>query len=75
MTVGREEGEEVPSGPQAPSAGGTETGSEGSAHAVAPSEDAAASKSPLTDQECIDSFPTAKLNKLDELISNPRYVP
>ena len=33
---------------------------------------AVAAKSPMTDQEAIDSFPTAKLTKLDELISNPR---
>lgn len=25
-----------------------------------------------TDQEAVDTFPTAKLTKLDELISNPR---
>ena len=35
-------------------------------------ETVAAAKSPMTDQEAIDSFPTAKLTKLDELISNPR---
>ena len=29
---------------------------------------------PLTDQELVDSFPVAKLTKLDELISNPRWV-
>ena len=28
----------------------------------------------LTDQELIENFPVAKLNKLDELISNPRWV-
>ena len=27
-----------------------------------------------TDQELIENFPVAKLNKLDELISNPRWV-
>ena len=29
---------------------------------------------PQTDQELVDSFPVAKLTKLDELISNPRWV-
>jgi len=29
---------------------------------------------PQTDQEMVDSFPVAKLTKLDELISNPRWV-
>ena len=28
---------------------------------------------PLTDEELLAAFPTAKLSKLDELISNPRY--
>ena len=27
-----------------------------------------------TDQELLENFPVAKLNKLDELISNPRWV-
>ena len=27
-----------------------------------------------TDQELIENFPVVKLNKLDELISNPRWV-
>ena len=27
-----------------------------------------------TDQELVENFPVAKLNKLDELISNPRWV-
>ena len=87
MTVGREEGEEgqVPGPPGPPAAGGlvvggtAEQGAQSDAPATAavapPAEqEAAAAKSPMTDQEAIDSFPTAKLNKLDELISNPRWV-
>ena len=29
---------------------------------------------PQTDQELIENFPVKKLDKLDELISNPRWV-
>ena len=29
---------------------------------------------PLTDEELLAAFPIAKLNKLDEMISNPRQV-
>ena len=85
MTVGREEGEEgPPAGP--PVAGGLVVGgtAEHGAQSEAPATEAAAAppaeqetaaaKRPMTDQEAIDSFPTAKLNKLDELISNPRWV-
>ena len=32
-----------------------------------------ASPASYTDQELLDNFPVAKLTKLDELISNPRY--
>ena len=85
MTVGREEGEEgqVPGPPGPPAAGGLVVGgtaeqgaqSEAPAAVAPPAEqEAAAAKGPMTDQEAIDSFPTAKLNKLDELISNPRWV-
>ena len=28
----------------------------------------------MTDQDAVDAFPVGKLTKLDELISNPRYV-
>ena len=81
MTVGREEGEEgqVPGPPGPPAAGGVvQGGTEQSAQSEAPAiaspaeQETAAAKIPMTDQEAIDSFPTAKLNKLDELISNPR---
>ena len=87
MTVGREEGEEgqVPGPPGPPAAGGLVVGgtAEQGAQAEAPAtavvgppaeQEAAAAKGPMTDQEAIDSFPTAKLTKLDELISNPRWV-
>ena len=40
-----------------------------------PSDPAPPSTPPAqTDQELLENFPVAKLNKLDELISNPRWV-
>ena len=58
MTVG--DPSEPPPAPQPPS--------------KSPVSDPPPDPAPQTDQELLENFPVAKLNKLDELISNPRWV-
>ena len=86
MTVNRDQGEEggrppspgPPEGglPQAGGAGDTvgAGGGAGEGGLAPPEQEVVAPPVPRSDQEAIDSFPTQKLTKLDELISNPRYI-